>query len=449
MIDPAPTGSAQGGALAWTPRRLSGLGANLAQLFASMWRQFGALGLQQAASSLTLLSLMAMVPMAALGLLVLTSLPAFEPMRIDVERFLAENLFLPAFSDTVVRLLNQFVAQAERLSAIGTIAFLATGLIAMLTIDQALNAIWRTPRPRPLAHRLALYWVMLTVGPVVLGAALALHFWLTDRLPAAGWLAQGGTFLVPIAIGTLALAVLYRLAPNERIRWSHALLGAFVAIMLLEGLRRLFGLYIASFPAYTLIYGAFAALPLFLLWVYGIWMAVLFGALLTANLRYWGVALGSPHLPTPAGDFDRLVRVLAELVNADGERVPCLRFRADFDGDPVTADRIATLLAEHGYLLRVWPAGGARSGLRSGASVWDEYWLPGAGLAARTLRPLFAVVWSQLPSDHPMATRRSTMLRGLVEPGGDALDLPIGEVLATLPPLRVATRTPGRGVGTV
>jgi membrane protein len=445
MSDPAASVPEQGESVAWTPRRtprrLRGPAANLAQLFLAMWRQFGALGLQQAASSLTLLSLLAMVPMAAVGLLVLTSLPAFEPLRIDVERFLAENLFLPAFSDTVVRLINQFVGQAERLSAIGTIAFLATGLLAMLTIDQALNAIWRTPRPRPLAYRLALYWVMLTVGPVMLGLALALHFWLTDRLPATGWLAQTGTFLVPLAIGTIVLAILYRAAPNERVLWRHALVGAIVAILLLEGLRRLFGLYVANFPAYTLIYGAFAALPLFLLWVYGIWMAVLFGALVTANLRYWGVALGSPHLPTPAGDFDRLVRVLSELVNAGGDRVPSLRFRADFDGDPVTADRIANLLAAQGYLLRMWPAGGARPG----DSVWGEYWLPAAGLAGRTLRPLFAAVWSRLPPDHPLANRRMHALQTLLDPAGERLDRPIGELLAKMPPLRVATPSPARG----
>jgi membrane protein len=427
----------EAGVLTWTPRRLRGLGANLAQLLTAMWRQVDALGLQQTASSLTLLSLMAMVPMAALGLLVLTSLPAFEPMRIDVERFLADNLFLPAFSDTVVRLVNQFVAQAERLSAIGTISFLATGLIAMLTIDGALNAIWRTPRPRPLAHRLAVYWVMLTVGPVLLGVALAWHFWLTDRLPEAGWLAALGTFGVPLLIGTASLTLLYRLAPNERVQWNHAVIGAAIAMLLLEGLRRLFGLYVANFPAYTLIYGAFAALPLFLLWLYGIWMAVLVGALLTANLRYWGVALGEPHLPTPAGDFDRLVRVLAELVRAGGERVPSVRFRADFDGDPVTADRIGALLAGQEYMVRVWPLGASRQ--RSNG-VWDEWWLPAPGLAERTLRPLFDLGWSALPYGHPGAGRRESEHR-LLDPGGERLDRPLGELLVSLPPVRSADVT--------
>jgi membrane protein len=425
MIETPADAAVPGPVARWTPRRLRGYGANLGQLLVSMWRQVDALGLQQTASSLSLLSLMAMVPIAAVGLLVLTSLPAFESMRIDVERFLASNLFLPAFSDTVVRLINQFVAQAERLSAIGTIAFLATALTAMLTIDRALNGIWRAPRPRPLAHRLGLYWAMLTLGPLVLGLALALQIQIAARLPERGWVTAAVTTAVPLAIGTMALALLYRLAPNERVRWRHALLGAFVAVLLLEGLRRLFGLYIANFPAYTLIYGAFAALPLFLVWLYGIWMAILIGALLTANLRYWGLALGDPHLPTPAGDFDRLVRVLADLVRAGGQRVPSVRFRPDFDGDPIIADRAAALLSANGYLIRVWPvqAGRGRVG------IWDEYWLPAPGLAEKTLRPLFDLVWSTLPATQPDVLVRRVAPRTF-DPAGIELSRPLAEVFA-------------------
>jgi membrane protein len=429
-----PATPAVGGPVArWTPRRLQGFAANLGQLLVSMWRQMGALGLQQTASSLSLLTLMAMVPIAAVGLLVLASLPAFEPLRIDVENFLASNLFLPAFSDTVVRLINQFVAQAERLSAIGTIVFFATALTAMLTIDQALNGIWRTPRPRPLAHRLVLYWAMLTLGPLMLGLALALHLQVLDRLPADGSVAAVGSALVPFAIATASLAVLYRLAPNARVRWDHALLGALLAVLLLEGLRRLFGLYLTNFPTYTLIYGAFATLPLFLLWLYGIWMALLIGALLTANLRFWGVMLGDPHLPTPAGDFDRLVRVLAALVRARGARVPSVRFRADFDGDPVIADRAAALLSANGYLIRVWPVTAGRGGI-GGIGVWDEYWLPAPGLSDKTLRPLFDLVWGALPTTHPHVKARRGTGRPPVDVGGERLSLPLRDVFGAPAP---------------
>jgi membrane protein len=423
--DTPATPATPGPVARWTPRRLDGFTANLVQLLRSMWRQVGALGLQQTASSLTLLTLMAIVPIVAVGLLVLTSLPAFEPMRVDVERFIVDNLFLPAFSDTVVRLVNQFVAQAERLSAIGTIAFFATALTAMLTIDSALNDIWRAPRPRPLAFRLGMYWAMLSLGPLVLGLAIALHLQLLDRLPERGAIVTIGSASVPLAIGTLSLALLYKLAPNARVRMRHALLGGVVAMMLLEGLRRLLALYIANFPSYTLIYGAFATLPIFLLWLYGIWMSVLIGALLTANLRYWGVALGDPHLPTPSGEFDRLVRVLGELVRSGGDRVPSLRFRPDFDGDPIIAERAASLLASNGYLIRVWPVTAGRGRI----GIWEEYWLPAPGLADMTLRPLFELVWTGLPMIQPHVLARRTR-RSSIDPAGDPLSLPLREVFA-------------------
>jgi membrane protein len=446
MIETATPPEPPGPVPAWPRRLLTGLRENVVQLVSSMWRQFASLGLQQTASSLSLLTLMAMVPIAAVGLLVLTSLPAFEPMRMDVERFLASNLFLPAFSDTIVRLINQFVSQAERLSAIGTVVFFATALTAMLTIDQALNGIWRTPRPRPLAHRLLLYWAMLTIGPVTLGLALALHLQVIDRLPLTGLVSAVGSWLVPLVIATAALALLYRLAPNARVRWSHAIYGALFAVMLLEGLRRLFGLYISNFPSYTLIYGAFATLPLFLLWLYGIWMSLLLGALLTANLRFWGVRLGDPHLPTPSGDFDRLVRVVAELVRKGGERVPSLRFRADFDGDPIAVDRAAALLASNGYLIRVWPV--TVTTHRGRLGVWDEYWLPAPDLADKSLRPLFDLIWAALPTTQPHVRARYAA-PPTIDPAGERLTRPVGEVLAHIGPTRRGAGEPviRRGAG--
>ena len=111
--------------------------ANVRRLLGAMVRQGRELRLQQTASSLTLLTLLAVVPMVALGLLVLTALPAFESMRGDLQRYLETHLFLPSFSDAVVRSINRFVGAADRLSTIGTAAFFATGLGAMLIRENA------------------------------------------------------------------------------------------------------------------------------------------------------------------------------------------------------------------------------------------------------------------------------------------------------------------------
>ena len=398
----------------------------LTQLLRAMLRQADELQLQQTASSLTLLTLLAIVPMAALGLLVLTSLPAFEAMRESVQRFVADHLFLPSFSATVSGYINEFAGAAERLSAIGTIVFLASAMLAMLTIDQTLNGIWRTPRPRPLGQRLALYWSMLTLGPVLLGLTLALQVRVAASLPSDTGLVETVAAVLPPVLGVTVLTLLYRMAPNERVRWRHALLGALVTAVLLDLLRRLMGVYIARFPSYTVVYGAFAALPLFLLWLFAVWMSVLVGALLAANLRFWAVPLGVPHQATPAAEFDRIVRILGEVVRATPHSVPSARFRPDFDGDAAAADKVAGLLASQGYLVRVWPVAD-----RGGpAGVWDEYWLPSPELPAKTLRPLFDRVWlGSAPTDSAAARRRRRPTQTDFDPGSALLGRPLAEVL--------------------
>lgn len=403
------------------------IGPNLRQLFASMVRQSRDLQLQQTASSLTLLTLMAVVPIAAVGLLVLTAWPAFSSMREGVQRFIAENLFLPSFSQTVSTYIEQFVSAAGRLSAIGTVVFFATAMSALLTIDRTLNGIWRTPRPRSLGERLVLYWALLTLGPVLLGTVLTLQVRIAARLGEIGPLTAGVAATLPWVLGVLALTLIYRLLPNERVRWRHALAGAVLAALLIEALRRLLGAYIVRFPSYTVVYGAFAALPLLLLWLFSLWMSVLGGALLAANLRFWGVPLGAPHAATPAADFDRLVLILGEIVRAAPHRVPSARFRAHFDGDARVADRVAGTLSEHGYIVRMWPAGG-----RGGPDgVWDEYWLPSPDLDARTLRPLFERVWGERVARRERRRRGLGPLEWAFDPGGDALDRPVSEVLSS------------------
>jgi len=173
------------------------------------------------------------------------------------------------------------------------------------------------------------------------------------------------------------------------------------------------------------VYGAFAALPLFLLWLFAVWMSVLVGALLAANLRFWAVPLGVPHRATPAGEFDRIVRILAEVVRAAPNGVPSARFRPDFDGDAAAADKVAGLLASQGYLVRVWPVAG-----RGGpAGVWDESWLPSPELPAKTLRPIFDRVWQGATPRSAAARRLRRPMQSGFDPGSALLARPLAEVL--------------------
>jgi membrane protein len=403
--------------------------ANLRELLVAMIRQARNLRLSQTASSLTLLTLLAVVPMAALGLSVLTALPAFENMRVDLEAFLASHLFLPSFSATVTRSINRFVASVDKLSAIGTLAFFATALSSMLTIDRTLNDIWRTPQPRPLWQRLAFYWTLLTVGPVLIGAAIGLQVSLASRLKGAKTVTDSLAMILPWLISAAVVTVLYRVAPNDRVRWRHAFAGAVLTLVLLELLRRGISLYITQFPTYTLVYGAFAALPVFLIWLFAVWLSVLLGALLAANLRHWGVAFGDPFARRPADEFERALSIVADIASAAPTPVPSARFAPLFDGDAREADHVAGALAMAGYLVRVWPVG-ARP---DRAGVWDEVWLAGRDLGNKTLRPVFEAAWHR----HALGARRlpsTPAVGGSVaagpagDPGSGRLDVPIAEL---------------------
>src|SRR5690606_24387856 len=158
-------------------------GRRLARLVRAMWRQGRQVHLPQTAGSLSFLSLLAIAPMFSIVFWVTAASPLFGRLRDALQGFLMVNLFPASISNTVIDLLNQFAAKANELSVIGLTVFLLTAFVALQTIEGTLNRIWLADRPRPVAHRLALYWMMLTLGPLLLGASLVFH-----GMVATSWL---------------------------------------------------------------------------------------------------------------------------------------------------------------------------------------------------------------------------------------------------------------------
>ncbi len=421
----------------------------LTGLLLAMWRQGRTIHLPQTAGSLTLLSLLAIVPMFSIALTVVTALPMFAPMRESLQRFLASNLFLPSFADTLSGYMNEFASKASQLSLLGTIFFFATAFTALLTIDRTLNRIWATERPRSLGRRITLYWMLLTMGPLF----LALSFTVNGMM-VTGWLSN-----VPVemfrrawftalsaggGLGTLAL--MYYLLPNVPVRWRDALLGAAVAALVIEVLRRGLTAYVANLPTYTVIYGAFAALPLFLIWLYLLWMTILLGALLAANLRHWGSGTRVHARWRPAERFDSGTRILLALAvewQQDGDgllRVDSLK--AMTGPDPGRAEALARLLTATGYIHRLWrvPTDGRHG--EPERAIWDESWVLAANPQYLSLRALFEAIWQGAdgeilprPQRRPSEPFRRWRVRG---PAGIAhlsiesalLDMPLTAVAA-------------------
>ncbi|MGE0805502.1 MAG: YihY family inner membrane protein [Burkholderiaceae bacterium] len=379
-----------------------------AKLLRAMVRQGKQLHLTHTAGSLSFLSLLALVPMFSIAFAVTTALPTFTRLRQALQEFLASNLFPSAISETILTYLSQFAAKASGLSLIGAAAFFVTAFTALLTIEDTLNRIWVADRPRPLATRLTLYWTLLTLGPLMLGASLTIH-----GVVATAWL-RGDSLdelrslwlvVLPWGISLVSLTLLYRLVPSARVRWREAFAGALLAALLLHLLRTGLGWYVAKLPSYTVVYGAFAALPLLLLWLFLGWMALLAGALLAANLRFWGQP-GEPHCArTPAERFidaRLLLQAMAETLGADRNgALPAAHLSRRLDDDPRRFAEAALLLSELGYVTRLATLAGAPSA-GSDDPQWNERWAWARDPMGMSLRPLFEAVWQA--SGEPEAT---------------------------------------------
>jgi membrane protein len=242
----------------------------------------------QLASSLAFSTVFAIVPLLAVMLSVFAALPQFDEFNDALQQYLSNNLLPPQISSSIMNYLNAFAAQASHLSAIGGVFLVGTIIALVISVDDALNTIWRVKEQRHAARRFLVYIMIIFVGPILLSAMLWTTAFLAREsfghvmdLPA---LLELSLNLSPFIVSTLGLMVLFVVVPNTTVLWRDAFLGGFVAALLLEVMKFGFALYVARFSTYTMIYGAFAAIPVFLLWVYFSWLGVLLGGHVATNL---------------------------------------------------------------------------------------------------------------------------------------------------------------------
>jgi len=270
----------------------------------------------QIASSLTFTTLLSLVPLITIALAMFSAFPVFEDFSTQIKIYLLNNLMPDMAGKIITQYMQQFTDSATRLTAVG-IAFLAvTAMSMMLTMDHAFNVIWRVARPRPLLKRLVVYWSVLTLAPLLIGASLSLTSWLigfsmgyAEHIPIVG---VGALKMLPVLLTTLAFALLFRLVPNRYVPVSHALIGAIISAVVFESMNRVFGYYVSHFTTYRLVYGAFASVPIFLMWIYLSWLAVLLGAVIAASLSHWRAPVAQHLLPaTQLLDALRVMQILA------------------------------------------------------------------------------------------------------------------------------------------
>lgn len=240
------------------------------------------------ASSLTFTTTMALVPFFTVALALFTAFPIFGKLQANLQVWLVQSLVPDSIARQVLGYLTQFAGKASRLGFVGLGALVITALALVLTIDRTLNAIWRVRRPRPLGQRVLIYWAAITLGPMLMAVSLATTTWVVTASRGLVGAPRGSLTLVLDVFEFLllvgALMALYRFVPNTPVRRTHAFVGGLFGAVGLELAKRLLALYIASVPTYSAVYGAFATVPILLVWIYIAWVIVLLGAVVTAYL---------------------------------------------------------------------------------------------------------------------------------------------------------------------
>lgn len=244
--------------------------------------------LPQVAGSLTFTTLLSIVPLLAASFALFARFPVFRRFREALQELLLNRLLPSDIARTVLKYLNHFAANASGLSWIGSLFLLCTAVAMLLTVENALNQMWQVRKNRPFFRRVGLYLLMLALGPPVLGLSLwATSYLVGISMGLIGALPPSLAFVLdlgPLVLGVVTLTCAFYLVPNTKVRLGDAVAGGLVASIAFEAGKRGFTSYLVKVPTYKALYGTFAALPMFLLWVYFSWLVTLLAAMTTANL---------------------------------------------------------------------------------------------------------------------------------------------------------------------
>ena len=302
------------------------------------------------AGSLTFTTVIALVPLLTVVLAVFTVFPTFGKLQLVLQKWLLDSLIPDSIARQVMGYMTQFAGKASRLGWAGFAALMVSSLAMVLTIDRSLNRIWRVRRSRPFGHRVLVYWAILTLGPLVLALILsATSYALTT---SRGWVGDPGVVLrllldlTEFVLLGLGVSALFYYVPNTRVAWGHALVGGLFVAVGVEAAKRLLALYLAVMPNFSAVYGAFATLPILLVWIYLVWVVVLLGAVIAAYLPsvLSGVAR---HDDQPGARFLLAVQVLQALPQANqaaGRGVSASHLARQLRVDPLALEPVLVAL---------------------------------------------------------------------------------------------------------
>lgn len=254
--------------------------------FKQFWLRFNENKLTQAAGSLTYSTMLAIVPLIMVIFSIFSAFPVFNEVTGALKEFIFTN-FAPSASDVVGQYIDEFVNNSKQMSAVGIVSLIAVALMLINSIDRTLNGIWQDTSSRPIFTSFAIYWLILTLGPLLIGTSIAASAYVKTMFESSEHLSFGLKLLsfVPFLSTWFIFTVLYMVVPNKKVRIRHSAAGALIAAVFFTLGKQAFAWYIVTFPSYQLIYGAMATLPIMLLWIQLSWTVVLVGAQLAAVLE--------------------------------------------------------------------------------------------------------------------------------------------------------------------
>ncbi|HEV3104216.1 MAG TPA: YihY family inner membrane protein [Trinickia sp.] len=384
----------------------------------------------QVAGSLTFTTMLAIVPLATVAFALFTAFPIFAKFQSSLQTFLAQHLMPDQINSQIFRYLDQFAAKAKGLTTAGMIVLFVTSVMTMMTVESAFNVIWRVPKPRPFAQRVLVYWAIITLGPLLIGVSLSMTSYLFTQSSAfagghVSTLFDWALTSAALPLTVLAFTMLYVYLPNCAVQWRDAAVGGLCAAIAFEFAKRGFGSYVRHIPTYTAVYGAFALVPMFLLWLYLSWFITLAGATIASAVP--AIRTGQFHRRDyPGGDLLDALELLARLDEAReaGGRARTMielarMLRCDMD----TLTRLVATLERCGWVTRLQDDGVPRYALLANP----------AHITVARLFDLFVIDRAELEYQLNLESTRvdaTTLLNAL---RNEKLDIPL--------PVLVAART--------
>ncbi len=251
-------------------------------------KRFKENSLTVSAGHLTYNTMLALVPLIMVSFSIFTAFPIFNEVTDELKNFIYHN-FLPNVGDVVQNYIDSFVENSKKASAIGTMALIAVALLLIYNIDTTLNRMWKKTKDRPVVISFAIYWMILTLGPLLVALSISISTYVLSldffNSSSIAFISSYFISALPFVFTWLLFALIYTVVPNTPVLFRHSAIGALVAAICFTIGKQIFVWYILSFPSYQAIYGALAVLPIMIVWINLSWLFVLVGAQICAVLK--------------------------------------------------------------------------------------------------------------------------------------------------------------------